>query len=201
MILDDDFIDLVIKEVKNFWPDCQMVRGSPRHSESNGGVERVNQTVQKKLGGWMKTNNSKHWSIGCKIVQWRINTQIHDTLKDTPYHLTYGQHPWVGISNLPVSITILEKLATEAELQDVYLLMNSLFNEIKAPANESSSGSIMKMGKDNAPVILPLPLIKRKERSPQELSGLLMRPKMPNELLWRTHFFPMLTSLVLVRAK
>ena len=68
----------------------------------------------------MKTNNSKHWSIGCKIVQWRINTQIHDTLKDTPYHLTYGQHPRVGISNLPVSTAILEKLATEAELQDVY---------------------------------------------------------------------------------
>jgi hypothetical protein len=56
MLLDDEFIDLVIKEVKNLWPDCQMVRGSPRHLESNGGVERVNQTIQKKLGGWMKTN-------------------------------------------------------------------------------------------------------------------------------------------------
>jgi hypothetical protein len=153
MLLDDDFIDLLIKEVKNFWPDCQMVRGSPRHFESKGGVERVNQTVQKKLGGWMKTNNSKHWSIRCNIVQWRINTQIYDTLKDTPYHLTYGQHPRVGISNLPVSPAILEKLATEAELQDVYSLMNSSFNEIDAPANESSPGSIMKTGKDNAPVI------------------------------------------------
>jgi hypothetical protein len=108
MFLDNDFIDLVIKKLKNFWPDFQMVRGSPRHSKSNGGVERVNQTVQKKLGGWMKTNNSRHWSIGCKIVQWRINTQIHDTLKDTPYHLTYGQHPRVGMSNLPVSTAILE---------------------------------------------------------------------------------------------
>jgi hypothetical protein len=64
MLLDDEFIDLVIKEVKNLWPDCQMVRGSPRHSESNGGVERVNQTIQKKLKGWMKTNQSKHWSEG-----------------------------------------------------------------------------------------------------------------------------------------
>jgi hypothetical protein len=98
--------------------------------------------------------------------------QIHDTLKDTPYHLTSGQHPWVGISNLPVSTAILERLATEAELQDVYLLMNSLFNQIDAPANESSSGSIMKMGEDSASVILPLPLSKRKERSPQELSVL-----------------------------
>ena len=120
MLLDDDFIDLIIKELKNLWPGCQMVRGSPRHSESNGGVERVNQTVQTKLGGWMKTNNSKHWAIGCKLMQWRINTQYHKTIKDTPYHLVYGQHPRVGISNLPVSKDVLNNLLTEAELNQVY---------------------------------------------------------------------------------
>jgi len=97
MSLGDDFIDSVIKELKNLWPDCQMVRGSPRHSESNGGVERVNQTVQKKWGAWMKTNNSKRWGIRCKLVMWRYNTQHHRTINDTPYHLVYGQHPrwWV----------------------------------------------------------------------------------------------------------
>ena len=57
IVLEDEFIDLVIKELKNLWPECQMVRGWPRHSESNGGIERVNQTVQKKLS---KTNNSTH---------------------------------------------------------------------------------------------------------------------------------------------
>ena len=50
LLLDDEFIDLVIKELKNLWPDCQMVRVSRRHSESKGSVKRVNQTVQKKLG-------------------------------------------------------------------------------------------------------------------------------------------------------
>jgi hypothetical protein len=35
LVLEDDFIDLVILELKNLWPECQMVRGSPRHSESN----------------------------------------------------------------------------------------------------------------------------------------------------------------------
>jgi hypothetical protein len=57
MLLDDEFMELVIKEVKNLWPKCQMVWGSPCHSESNSGVEQVNQTVQKKLGSWMKENN------------------------------------------------------------------------------------------------------------------------------------------------
>jgi hypothetical protein len=52
--LDPAFLDHVIAELKQLWPDCRMVRGSPRHSESNGGVERINWTVQQKLGAWMR---------------------------------------------------------------------------------------------------------------------------------------------------
>ena len=115
VFLDYEYVDQIISEVKLIWPECHLVRGSPRHSESNGGVERVNQTVQKKLGAWMKENKSKHWSIGCKIVQWRYNTQEHRTIKDTPYHLTFGQHPRVGISNLPIASEILNSLSTESE--------------------------------------------------------------------------------------
>ncbi len=122
-MLEDEFIDLVIQELKNLWPECQMVRGSPRHSESNGGVERVNQTVQRKLSGWMKSNKSNYWSVGCKIVQWRVNTQFHSTLKDAPYHLVYGMHPRVGISNLPISPSVLSNLVNEAQLNQVYCKM------------------------------------------------------------------------------
>jgi hypothetical protein len=50
MVLDDEFMELITIEVKMHWSESQMVRGSPCHSESNGGVEWVNQTVQKKLG-------------------------------------------------------------------------------------------------------------------------------------------------------
>ena len=72
--------------------------------------------MQKKLGVWMKSYNTKRWSIGCKLVQWRINTQFHQTIKDTPYHLMFGQHPHVGISNLPISQEILSSLATEMDV-------------------------------------------------------------------------------------
>ena len=41
-----------------------MVRGSPRHSQSNGGIERANRTVQYKLGAWMTENNTVRWSVG-----------------------------------------------------------------------------------------------------------------------------------------
>jgi hypothetical protein len=122
-VLEDEFIDLVIQELKNLWSECSMVRGSPRHSESNRGVERVNQTVQRKLGAWMKTTKTLHRSVGCKLVQWRVNTQFHSTIKDTPYHLVYGMHPRVGISNLPISPSVLSNLVNEAQLNEVYCKM------------------------------------------------------------------------------
>ena len=70
-----------------------MVRGLPRHSESNGGVEWVNQTVERKIGAWLKDNNSMVWSVGCKIIQWRYNTHYHEGIKKTPYEVTFGQPP------------------------------------------------------------------------------------------------------------
>ena len=82
------FLGEVITEIRKLWPECIMVRGSPRHSESNGGVERVNRTVQQKLAAWMHRNNSTQWSIGCKVVQFEINTQFHSTIKSTPYKLS-----------------------------------------------------------------------------------------------------------------
>ncbi len=43
LTLDDNFILDVVKEVRQLWPGCLLVRGKPRRSESNGGVERLNQ--------------------------------------------------------------------------------------------------------------------------------------------------------------
>ena len=98
------------------WPDCRMVRGSPRHSKSNGGVERVNQTVQAKLGTWMRNTHSRWWSVGCRIVMWRYNTQIHRTLGNIPYRLLFGQLPCVGISSLLLDTALIDSLSTEAQL-------------------------------------------------------------------------------------
>jgi len=156
LVLEDEFINLVIQELKNLWPECQMVRGSPKHSESNGGVERVNQTVQRKLGGWMKMNKTNHWSVRCKLMQqWRVNTQYHCTIKDTPYHLVYGMHPRVGISKLPISQSVLSNLVTEAQLNKVYCKLAEdprqntaelpeLFQDhVAAVANAANAGEAM----------------------------------------------------------
>ena len=84
----------------------------------------------------MKENQSRSWAVGCKIVQWRYNTQYHQTLKDTPYHLTFGQHPCVGISNLPISPEILSNLSTEADLLDVYMSIKSNIMSTESPKSQ-----------------------------------------------------------------
>lgn len=94
-----------------------MVTGKPRHSESNGGVERRNRTVENKISNWMQDNKSTHWAQALPFIQWRCNTQIHRGIGNrTPYHLMFGQHPHVGISNLPIDPKLLTNLATEVEV-------------------------------------------------------------------------------------
>jgi len=170
-VLEDEFIDLVIIELKNLWPECQMVRGSPRHSESNGGVERVNQTVQRKLGGWMKTNNTKHWSVGYKIVQWRVNTQFHRTLKDTPYHLVYGMHPRVGISNFPISQSVLNKLVTEAQLNKVYCEMAEDTTQVSSNFPQSFQDQVVALtdAANNEAMVSLSPLQTKRKRPPEDI--------------------------------
>ena len=101
----------IITEIKQLWPECQMVRGSPRHSQSNGGVERVNHTIQSKLGAWMTGNNTRRWSVGCRLMMWRYNTQQHPTVCDVPCRLVFGQLPRVEISGLHLEQDLLDRLA------------------------------------------------------------------------------------------
>jgi hypothetical protein len=72
----------IITEVRQLWPKCRMVRGSPRHSPSNGGVIQVNHTMQEKIGAWMKDCKSRQWTIGCRLMMGQYNTQNHCTIGD-----------------------------------------------------------------------------------------------------------------------
>ena len=91
--------------------------GKPRHSESNGGIERRNRTVEEKIKNWMHNNKSKNWAQSIPFIQWCCNTQIHRGIGGwTPYSLMFGQHPQVGISNLPIAPNLLSTLATEMDV-------------------------------------------------------------------------------------
>ena len=91
--VDTEMMDSIGTEIAKIWPECKLVHGRARHSPSQGGVERLNQTVQRRLNAWMTENKSKAWSVGCKIVQWGIATDFSRAVKSSPYELVFGQTP------------------------------------------------------------------------------------------------------------
>jgi hypothetical protein len=114
-------LEEVIHKVKALWPKCRMVRRLPRHSPSNGGVERVNRTIEEKLGAWMAETQNTNWSIGCRLMMWRYNTQEHRTVGNIPYWLVFGPMPRVCISRIHLLAAVLGLLATESQLNCVSL--------------------------------------------------------------------------------
>eukprot|EP00956_Cyclotella_meneghiniana_P025953 scaffold55159_cov58-Cyclotella_meneghiniana.AAC.4 len=62
--LDEEFIDGVITELCMLWPNSSVVRGTPRHSEPNGGIKRRNLTFETRLGAMVLNEYfTKHWSV------------------------------------------------------------------------------------------------------------------------------------------
>jgi hypothetical protein len=112
-------LEEVIHEVKVLWPECSMVRRLPRHSPSNGEVERVNRTIEEKLGAWMAETQNTNWSIGCCLMMWRFDTQEHRMVGNVPYLLVFGQMPRVGISSLHLLAAVLDSLAMKSQLNQV----------------------------------------------------------------------------------
>ena len=75
--------------------------------------------MEEKLGAWMRETGNINWSIGCRLMMWRYNTQMHCTVDDVPYNLMFGHMPRIGISNLPLANELIDSLATEAQLNRV----------------------------------------------------------------------------------
>ena len=106
----------VIVSIRKLWPECQLVHGRPRHSQSQGSVERLNRQVEQKLRSWCASNESTAWSLACYLVRWQINTALTRATGSVPYKSLTGQKPRCGLSNLPLSKELLATLHTEEAL-------------------------------------------------------------------------------------
>jgi transposase InsO family protein len=72
-----EFCNQIIKNLCEMWNDIKTVHGKPRHSKSQGSVERANQDVENMMATWMETNNSTKWSEGLRFVQAMKNRACH----------------------------------------------------------------------------------------------------------------------------
>ena len=142
------------------WPSCHLVHGKPRHSGSNGGVERSSRTIEDKLGLWMNKNKSKHWSVSLPLVQWEMNTQTQKGIGGKiPDHLFTGQNPRVGILNVPIKPKLIKKLSTEAQLSALLDLDPNIPLEdavVKSYQTARFSGEVQELAAQPAMVTLSL---------------------------------------------
>ena len=113
------FFQQLITEVLVLWPGCKLVHGKPRHSQSEGSVERANKDVEAILACWQKDYNTTKWSQGLRFVQWQKNTRFHRGIGRTPYEAMFGQKSHLGVTatNLPEDV-VDDGLETEEQLAE-----------------------------------------------------------------------------------
>lgn len=115
-----EFANKLVQNVLELWPNCRLVHGKPRHSQSQGSVERANRDVEAILACWQKDNNCTKWSEGLRFVQWQKNTRHHSGIGRSPYEAFYGQKPQLGVAayNLPEEAQ--SNLLTEEQLEEAF---------------------------------------------------------------------------------
>ena len=84
-----EFVNSIFEEFKVMWPGLKIIHGRPRHSQSQGSVERLNQTAERMLQKWC-ADTGKGWVAACIHVQWGYNTGHHSGVGNylvTIFHL------------------------------------------------------------------------------------------------------------------
>jgi hypothetical protein len=63
-----EFRNQIVESLKSIWPELKIVHGKPRHSQSQGSVERANQDIENMLTTWMQDNKTGCWAKGLRFV-------------------------------------------------------------------------------------------------------------------------------------
>jgi len=88
-----EFTSSIIAELMSLWLLTKIIRGRPRHPQSQGAVERANAILKKKLAKWMEFNGSKRWAKGLPLVTHAMNVSVCRVTNCTPYELVFNQKP------------------------------------------------------------------------------------------------------------
>lgn len=69
-----------------------LINSNPRHPQRQGLIEQENSVVERKLRALMAERGTKAWSTLLVEVSMAINSEIHSTLRLTPYEIVFNQH-------------------------------------------------------------------------------------------------------------
>ena len=59
-----EFVNSIITELSAMWNGLKIVRGKPRHSQSQESVERANRDIKDMLMTWLQSNSTANWGDG-----------------------------------------------------------------------------------------------------------------------------------------
>lgn len=117
-----EFVNSTITEVINLWPELLIVHERPRHSQSQGSIERVNQDIENMLRAWMHDNKSTSWSIGCNFVQWQKNNFFHRVIGRSPFKSVFGTELKHAFKSIGLSWYSIIGITTEEEMENLVFI-------------------------------------------------------------------------------
>ena len=114
-----EFVNQVIHALLKLWPDCRMINGKARHSQSQGSVERCNRDIENMLACWQVDNNTTNWAYGLQFVQYAKNARHHTGIGRSPFMAQLGYEAQLGVQTLNLDKDILEDVTSEEDLNTV----------------------------------------------------------------------------------
>nr|XP_022909346.1 KRAB-A domain-containing protein 2-like [Onthophagus taurus] len=114
-----EFANKVIEELCHMWNEPKIVHGKPRHSQSQGSIERANQDIEKMLSTWLETNKTTKWSEGLKFIQFKKNRAHHSGINQSPYEAIFGCKAKVGLKTFLPAFDTLSKITREEDLESI----------------------------------------------------------------------------------
>jgi hypothetical protein len=112
-----EFANRVVENLKEMWPGLRLVHGKPRHSQSQGSVERSNQDIRDMLVAWLSDNKQSTWSEGLRFIQSKKNRALHVGIKTSPYEAMFGSAQRVGLADSALTADMYDSINTEEELE------------------------------------------------------------------------------------
>jgi len=98
----------------------KLVHGKPKHSQSQGSVERSNQDFRDMLVAWMSDNKMKTWSEGLRFIQIKKNRDLHSGIETSPYEAMFGTAQRIGLGDSPLAEDMYSSMETEEELVQLF---------------------------------------------------------------------------------
>ncbi|KAK3909807.1 KRAB-A domain-containing protein 2 [Frankliniella fusca] len=146
-----EFVASWVEKLEEIFPELKIVHGTPRHSQSQGSVERANQTVQDRLTAWMLQHKTREWARGLPFVQFAMNKTWHEGMKMAPYAAMFGHEARLGLGSM-FPLEDLKHLENERDLQEFLTTLHKKTDDQEAAAAADDDDGLLS---DEVPEVEP----------------------------------------------